>query len=165
MSNKNEKSAAQLRGNNVASTGDEGLRGKGIGVALLVEGAFLAVGSQVLFPACGPNAEGMYMSCHYSQETVSAIGALVAVLAIVYLASKKAGARRGISLVSALAGLLVVAVPTVIVGVCPMPTMHCHLYFLPSSILLGVIIAATGIAGVVLLTVRGGKRHVVASEA
>lgn len=161
----NDKNAAQQRKKASAVESPAGSRGTGAGVALLVEGAFLAVGSQLIFPACGPNDQGMYMHCHTSQEIVSLTGAIVAVLAIIYLVSKKTGARRGISLVSAIAGAFIVAVPTVIVGVCPMPTMHCRVFFLPTSVLLGVIIAATGIVGFALLTVRGGKRHVVASQA
>lgn len=139
--------------------------GTAVGGTLLAEGAFLAVGAQVLFHACGATETGMYMRCHYSQQAVSVAGAVVALLAVAVILVHDARLRRALSLASAASGLVVIGIPTILVGVCPMPTMVCHALLLPSSVLLGALIAATGVVGWVAFGHREGRGHAVASGA
>ena len=50
--------------------------------------------------------------------------------------------RAGLDIANAVLGVLVVLVPTMLVGVCRGSMMHCHMVTMPTLIVLGVLLAA-----------------------
>lgn len=49
--------------------------------------------------------------------------------------------RAGLDLANAVLGVLTIAVPTVLIGVCKGAMMRCHMVTLPTLIVLGVLLA------------------------
>jgi len=47
--------------------------------------------------------------------------------------------RAGLDIANAVLGVLVILVPTVLIGVCKGAMMHCHMVTLPTLVVLGVL--------------------------
>ena len=65
--------------------------------------------------------------------------------------------RVGLDLANAVLGVLVVLVPTMLVGVCRGSMMHCHMVTMPTLIVLGVLLAVLA-AVAVYLDLKPAKR-------
>ena len=63
----------------------------------------------------------------------------------------------GLDLANAVLGVLVVLVPTMLVGVCRGSMMHCHMVTMPTLIVLGVLLAVLA-AVAVYLDLKPAKR-------
>ena len=65
--------------------------------------------------------------------------------------------RAGLDIANAVLGVLVVLVPTMLVGVCRGSMMHCHMVTMPTLIVLGVLLAVLA-AVAVYLDLKPAKR-------
>ena len=68
------------------------------------------------------------------------LGILIVALGIVGLFVSDQ-TRAGLDLANAVLGVLTIAVPTVLIGVCKGAMMRCHMVTLPTLIVLGVLLA------------------------
>jgi uncharacterized membrane protein len=92
------------------------------------------------------------MRCHYTSIVDGFVGIAIAITGIAYLLQPKA--RKALSYAVIALGVLVSLVPTVIVGVCRHPYMHCHSISSPVLQLIGIAIALFGIANIAFLASR-----------
>ncbi|PJM74364.1 DUF4418 family protein [Bifidobacterium simiarum] len=108
------------------------------GIVPIVLGALIAVGPQTFAHVCEVHEGKMPMACHYTAQAALGIGIVIAVLGLIAL-FVDGRIRAGINIAVALLGALVIAVPTVLIGVCKGAMMHCHMVTLPTLIVLGVL--------------------------
>ena len=131
-------------------------------VAYLVLGLLIAIGPQTIFKVCKSGGD-MVMPCFYTARAEIVVGAVIAVLgiALYFLRSGLAKVITGILiLISSIAAFLI---PTVIIGVCDSPHMHCNAVTRPALIVLSsltFIIAAVN----TVINVKEAGRNVKESE-
>lgn len=113
-------------------------------------GTITSLLSFVLLPFCNP--VGMVMRCHYTSVVDGFIGIAIALIGIAYLLLPKA--QKALSFAVIGLGVLTSLVPTVIVGVCSHPHMHCHSISSPVLQLVGIVIALFAVANIAFLASR-----------
>jgi len=121
------------------------------GSITVVLGTIVSLLSFVLLPFCRP-MEGIVMRCHYTSITDGFVGIAIAIVGIAYLLLPKA--QKVLSFAVIILGVLTSLVPTVIVGVCSHPHMHCHSLSSPVLQLAGIVIALFGVANIAYLASR-----------
>ena len=100
----------------------------------------------------GEYRKRMVMRCHYTSVVDGFVGIAIALIGIAYLLLPKI--HKTLTYVVIVAGVLTSLVPTVIVGVCKHPFMHCHSISSPVLQLVGIIIALFGVANIAFLESR-----------
>lgn len=123
-------------------------------VPAIVLGALTAIAPQTFAHAC--QGHDTFGACHYSQQAATGIG--VAILALGVIALFVDGRTRiGLNIAVIVDALLLLAVPTILIGICPGAMMHCRMVMLPTLIVLGVLeIVAAAIA--IWFDARGARR-------
>ncbi len=123
------------------------------GSITVVLGTITSLLSFVFLPFCNP--VGMVMRCHYTSVVDGFVGIAIALVGIAYLLLPKA--NKALSYAVIILGVLTSLVPTVIVGVCSHPHMHCHSISSPVLQLIGIVIALFGVANLAFLASRNLK--------
>ena len=113
-------------------------------------GTITSLLSFVLLPFCNP--VGMVMRCHYTSVVDGFVGIAIALVGIAYLLLPKA--NKALTYAVIVLGVLTSLVPTVIVGVCSHPHMHCHSISSPVLQLVGIVIALFAVANIAFLASR-----------
>ena len=88
---------------------------------------------------------GTHMKCWYTAEAETGVGALIILTGAALLALPGRVSRKTAGIIGGILGLIVILVPTVLVGVCSTPDAPCRIGTLPALILLGAITLITGI--------------------
>ena len=120
------------------------------GSITVVLGTITSLLSFVILPFCNP--VGMVMRCHYTSVVDGFVGIAIALVGIAYLLLPKA--NKALTYAVIVLGVLTSLVPTVIVGVCSHPHMHCHSISSPVLQLVGIVIALFGVANLAFLASR-----------
>ena len=112
------------------------------GGIILVAGFLLALVPFVLFPVCTesvalPSGKSLPMRCLYTGHVESALGVLLALLGFLLCFYTNRAVRFGICLAGFCLSLLILAVPTLLIGVCLNTTMPCHIGTYPAVMVLG----------------------------
>ena len=118
----------------------------GIVIALL--GLLTALIPTVIFKVCAA-MDGKFMKCHWTSQVEVALGIAVLVLGLLILLSKENAAASAYAVASAVNGVLVILIPTVVIGVCGSADMPCHSGTKPALIIAGALIAAAGLINAV----------------
>ncbi|WP_140445049.1 MULTISPECIES: DUF4418 family protein [unclassified Bifidobacterium] len=95
-----------------------------------------AIAPQTFAHAC--QGHDTFGACHYSQQVVTGIGVAILALGIVSL-FVEGRIRVGLNIAVIIDALLMLAVPTILIGICPGQMMHCRMVMLPTLIVLGVL--------------------------
>ena len=115
-------------------------------ISQIVLGALIVIAPQTFAP----------MACRYTARVALGLGVVIALLAIIgFFAPSRV--RAGLDIANAVLGVLVVLVPTMLVGVCRGSMMHCHMVTMPTLIVLGVLLAVLA-AVAVYLDLKPAKR-------
>ena len=102
----------------------------------IILGALIAIAPQTFAHACaGHDVPG---ACHYSALAASGVGVVIALLGVaaLFVGTRE---RIGLNIAVVLNSLLVLANPTVLIGVCQGAMMHCRMVMLPTLMVLGVL--------------------------
>lgn len=118
----------------------------GIVIALL--GLLTALIPTVIFKVCAA-MDGKFMKCHWTSQVEVALGIAVLVLGLLIVLSKENAAASAYAVASAVNGVLVILIPTVVIGVCGSADMPCHSGTKPALIIAGALIAAAGLINTV----------------
>ena len=121
------------------------------GSITVVLGTIESLLSFVILPFCKPE-EDFVMRCHYTSVVDGFVGIAIALIGIAYLLLPKA--NKALSYAVIVLGVLTSLVPTVIIGVCAHPHMHCHSISSPVLQLIGIVIALFGVANIAFLASR-----------
>lgn len=113
-------------------------------VPAIIVGALAAVAPQTFAHAC--QGHDTFGACHWSQQAATGIGVVILALGVIALfVGPKT--RIGLNIAVIADSLLLIAVPTFLVGVCPGAMMRCRMVMLPTLIVLGVLGAVLAAAG------------------
>lgn len=125
-------------------------------------GALITIAPQTFAHAC--TGHDMPGACHYSQQAATGIGVVILVFGVVILVFGVVALfvapqiRIGLNIAAAADALLLLAVPTFLIGICKGAMMHCRMVMLPTLIVLGVLtIVFAAIA--IWLDSRAAKRN------
>ncbi|MFP1695405.1 DUF4418 family protein [Gardnerella greenwoodii] len=103
----------------------------------IILGILIAIAPLTFAKVCQTEG-GMHMACYYTGRAALGIGVVIAVLGIVALFVKE-NVRIGLSIAVIVNSLLMIAVPTFLIGVCKSPMMHCASVTRPTLIVLSVL--------------------------
>ena len=127
------------------------INGLFFGSITVVLGTTVSLLSFVLLPFCNP-MEDVFMRCHYTSIVDGFVGIAIALVGTTYLLLPKA--HKALTYTVIVLGVLTSLVPTVIVGVCSHPHMHCHSISSPVLQLVGIVIALFSVANIAFLASR-----------
>ena len=144
------------------------------GIALLVLGTFVALAPVTLFPVCAveearrtaeqetvpasmAHGQKTVMKCFWTARAELGTGGLIALLGILLIVLKSPQTRIGISISAALNGILVLLLPTVLIGVCSHAGMACRSGTLPALMVLGSFVIAAALLNALYLYKTGKK--------
>lgn len=114
------------------------------GILLVCLDVLLAAGLLTFAGPCNHLDSAGEPSCLWASRAMLGICAVVLVLAVVRIFETDEGERRGLSLACALSGLLVAAMPSLVIGLCADPAMACNAVMRPFALVVGVCIALVG---------------------
>jgi hypothetical protein len=124
-----------------------------LGGVLLVLGILIAITGWYIFPVC--EMEGKFvetkagkllpMPCGYTARAETGLGALVGLVGLGIIALPSYGSRRAFGVMTAGLGVVVMAVPTMLIGMCAAPDHICRVATQPALILLGGITMVGGL--------------------
>ena len=93
----------------------------------------------------GDSMGEMQMPCAGVPNASLVAGIVLAVLGIIFIiAGKKKVVSTLLGLLNVIAGVVVIGIPTFIVGVCGGAHMHCHMVTRPALIIIGAVIVIAG---------------------
>lgn len=120
------------------------------GIFLILAGILLALVPHILLPVCEgvvATASGgnVPMKCFWTAKAELGTGALTAFAGLLYCLSRNPGVRFGIAVMTAATGMLGMAFPTLLIGVCPSETMPCRMGTLPALVLINAAIVITAL--------------------
>ena len=119
----------------------------GIVIALL--GLLTALIPTVIFKVCAA-MDGKFMKCHWTSQVEVALGIATIVLGLLIVLSKEKASASAYSVASAINGVLVILIPTVVIGVCGSAEMPCNSGTKPALIIAGALTALVGLINAVL---------------
>jgi hypothetical protein len=82
------------------------------------------------------------MNCHWTAQAELGVGLMITALGILLLVFKSGKTRMGVSCAVFLSGVLVLAIPHVLIGGCEMESMACRIAAFPALTVLGVLTLA-----------------------
>ena len=89
--------------------------------------------------------DGKFMKCHWTSQPEVAVGIATIVLGLLIVLSKEKAAGAAYAVASAINGVLVILIPTVVIGVCGSSDMPCHSGTQPALIIAGSLIIVTAL--------------------
>ena len=116
-------------------------------VIALVISLVIAIGSQTFLGAC-IHEDGSLGACHWAARAIMGVGGLLAALALLAAAVRKA--RFGLYLAMLPTGLLGLLVPGALIDVCGMDIMRCRMLMRPATMILFALAMAAALAGLAL---------------
>lgn len=123
-----------------------------IGIALLVSAlTLILVPSHYTCASHGraiqlPGGRSIPMKCLWTSRAEIGLGVLLSAVGVLLFLSRKLEARRFLSILALLLGILIMLFPTAFIGVCVNPDMPCVVVMKPTLLLLGIV---TGVLGMV----------------
>ena len=126
------------------------------GIVIAVLGLLTALIPTVIFKAC-EGMDGKFMKCHWTSQTEVAVGIATLVLGVLIVLSKEKAAGAAYAVASAINGVLVILIPTVVIGVCGSADMPCHSGTKPALIIAGALIIVTALINAVSYIVSKKK--------
>lgn len=120
-------------------------------LVFIVLGLLTAILPHTFLAVCASTVEAVSgvhvpMRCFWTAQMATGMGALCCLSGLGLYFSVKIRIRLGISLMICANALLLAAVPTLLIGVCPSQTMPCQMGTLPGLLVLAVLIMAAGLA-------------------
>mgnify|MGYP001034669855 CR=1 FL=1 len=132
-----------------------------LGIILIILGILAAVAPHTFLPVCQymgmlvKTAAGTQipMKCFWTANAEVALGVMVVVVAGVLIASTQRETKRALGIVGAILGILIILMPTALIGTCMDPKHPCNVYTLPGELIFGALILILSI----VITVMPGR--------
>ena len=118
--------------------------------------ALLTLGVVTVFRACAAGEDGMWMSCHHAQTNVFYTGIVITALSAAALFIKNSKLKLTVQIIAIIAAAAAMLIPGVIVRLCMMDTMRCHILMRPFVILISLLYIVSVIINIVI-SCRAGK--------
>ena len=108
------------------------------GLVYIILGLIVSIGVLTVFHAC-PVMKDMIMKCYWTQRVSVAVGIGIVILGVLAVFVKEKGFADGLDVAAVLFGVLLILLPTVLIGVCEAKHMHCHAATRPALIIAGAL--------------------------
>ena len=115
-----------------------------IGIVVAVLGVLTSLIPTVIFKVCEA-MDGKFMKCHWTAQTEVALGIVVIALGLLIVLAKEKAASAAYSVSAAVNGILILLIPTVVIGVCGSADMPCNAGTKPALIIAGALIIVAGL--------------------
>lgn len=125
-------------------------------VILFIISLLICIGSFTFFPAC-PVHDDTIMACHWAQNAVTALGALLSAMSLAAVVIPDRRIKAGLELSATLTAVLTAVVPGVVINVCMMNSMRCVSTFRPFTILFASLAAVAALLSAILNLKRKEK--------
>ena len=109
------------------------------GIVITLLGLLTALIPTVIFKVCAA-MDGKFMKCHWTSQVEVALGITVLALGLLIILAKENAASSAYAAASAVNGVLVILIPTVVIGVCGSADMPCNSGTKPALIIAGALI-------------------------
>jgi len=96
------------------------------------------------------NGKTIPMKCHWTGRAALAMAFPLAAVGLLMVVSRRKETQRALSVVAAVSGIMVILLPTYLIGVCASPDMSCNMIEKGALILAGVLALAVGLVGLFL---------------
>jgi hypothetical protein len=93
------------------------------------------------------NGREIPMKCHWTGLAEIALAIPLLAMGVFLVFSKRAESMRNLSLTAVVTGVLIILLPTALIGVCGSAQMICNSVMKPTLILLGSLVIALGLVG------------------
>ena len=119
------------------------------GIVIAILGVLTALIPTQIFKVCAA-MDGKFMKCHWTSQVEVALGISTIVLGLLIVLSKEKASVSAYSVASVINGVLVILIPTVVIGVCGSAEMPCNSGTKPALIIAGALTALVGLINAVL---------------
>lgn len=126
------------------------------GIIIAVLGLLTALIPTYIFKVCEA-MDGKFMKCHWTSQTEVALGIITIVLGLFIVISKEKAAASAYSVASAVNGVLVILIPSLVIGVCGSADMPCNSGTRPALIIAGSLIVLISVINAVFYFVSKKK--------
>ena len=99
----------------------------------------LSVGVMTVFRACAKAEDGTWMNCHYAQLFVFAGGGIMTAISLAAAFIKNSRLKMCVGIVAIIIAVITALIPGVLVHLCMMDTMRCHMLMRPAVDILCVL--------------------------
>ena len=120
-------------------------RKKIFGYISAIIGLLLVLAPKFITPVCPPMENGMFMKCHWMGNMTMGIGAVILVLAIIFIIVKDSKISLGLAISNIAIGVLEILNAHVLIGGCMKADMGCRAKTIPFCILLSGILVLVNI--------------------
>ncbi len=93
-----------------------------------------------------PSGKNIPMKCLWTARAEIGLGILLLAVGALLFISRKLETIRSLSILALIIGILIILLPTVLIGVCGNPKMPCAAVMKPTLLLIGIITGVLGIA-------------------
>ncbi|KGF09255.1 membrane protein [Tissierellia bacterium S5-A11] len=120
-------------------------RKKILGYISAIIGFLLVLAPKFIMPVCPPMEDGMFMKCHWMGNMTMGIGAVILVLAIIFIIVKDSKISLGLAISNIAIGVLEILNTHVLIGGCMKADMACRAKTIPFCTLLAGILVLVNI--------------------
>jgi hypothetical protein len=96
------------------------------------------------------NGKTVAMKCAWSARAELALGIPLLALGVLMAVSRRKETIRSLSILDVILGVLVILIPTSMIGVCASAAMDCNSILKPTMIVCGILVILAGLAALVL---------------
>ncbi len=96
------------------------------------------------------NGKTQPMKCHWAAQAEIAIAAPLGIVGALLIPRRKKENTRDLTIIGIVLGVVAILIPTQIIGVCAMPTHICVTTMEPALIILGGIVTAISVVGLIM---------------
>jgi hypothetical protein len=96
------------------------------------------------------NGKTVAMKCTWSARAELALGIPLLALGVLMAVSRRKETIRSLSILEIILGVLVILIPTSMIGVCASAAMDCNSILKPTMIVCGILVILAGLAALVL---------------
>ncbi len=93
-----------------------------------------------------PGGRSVPMKCLWTARAEVGPGILLFAVGVFLFTSRKLESRRFLSVLSLILGILIILLPTFLIGVCTSPNMSCVVLMKPILLMIGAVVGVLGIA-------------------
>ena len=120
---------------------------------------FFLIGVNCWFSACGPKSDGSYMTCHYAEQTVVALSAVLFAVSVVHVVLPDLKVKIGMDLVIVPLCAVTAAVPGTLVKLCAYDAMICNSKMKPAVLAFSLVILALSMLDIALCLLANGREN------
>jgi hypothetical protein len=96
------------------------------------------------------NGKTVAMKCTWSAKAELALGVPLLGVGVLMLVSRRKETIRAMSILGVVLGVLVILIPTSLIGVCASADMNCNAILKPTMIVSGIILVMVGLAALIM---------------